>query len=186
MGQSKMVLAWRSGRTVIEQVVRTLLDSGIDPVVVVLGARPELVKEALVGLPVQFTFNQRFADAEMLTSLQVGLRQFGSETDGVLVTLGDQPTIEVKVVKAVVNAFSCSSSQLVVPSYQMRRGHPWLLARSLWPELLSVPADRSMRDFLNAHAEEILYIPVDSEGILKDMDTPEDYQALMNEDVPQD
>jgi CTP:molybdopterin cytidylyltransferase MocA len=34
-----------------------------------------------------------------------------------------------------------------------------------------------MRDFLDAMQDKILHIPVDSPGILKDLDTPEDYQS---------
>jgi molybdenum cofactor cytidylyltransferase len=58
----------------------------------------------------------------------------------------------------------------------MRRGHPWLVARSLWNELLELQPPQSPRDFLNRHAGEILYVEVDNPSILADLDTPDDYR----------
>jgi len=63
-----------------------------------------------------------------------------------------------------------------VPSFQMRRGHPWLVARPLWPEILALKPPESTRDFLAGHAHEIHYVNVDTPSILADLDTPEDYE----------
>jgi CTP:molybdopterin cytidylyltransferase MocA len=57
----------------------------------------------------------------------------------------------------------------------LRRGHPWLVRRELWAELLALRPPQTLRDFLNAHAEEIQYVETDP-TILKDLDTPEDYR----------
>jgi hypothetical protein len=37
-------------------------------------------------------------------------------------------------------------------------GHPWLLARSLWPDLLAFAQEKTLRDFLNENSSEILYV----------------------------
>jgi molybdenum cofactor cytidylyltransferase len=78
-------------------------------------------------------------------------------------------------VQAVVSRFEETESNLVVPSYQMRRGHPWLAASPLWEEILAMQASESPRDFLNRHTAEIEYVNVDNPSILADLDTPEDY-----------
>jgi molybdenum cofactor cytidylyltransferase len=57
----------------------------------------------------------------------------------------------------------------------MRRGHPWLVGSELWGELLSMTAPETPRDFLNRHALEIQYVEIDSDSIIKDIDTPEEY-----------
>lgn len=182
MGQPKMLLPWRNSRTVIEQVVQTLLESSIDVVVVVCGAYAAQIRAALNGLPVRYAQNEHYADTEMLTSMQIGLQELEEDIDAALVVLGDQPALETSVVKAVVKGFVYGSEPIVVPSYEMRRGHPWLISRRLWDQLRDLPADQSLRDFLNQHASDIRYISVDSPGILKDMDTPEDYRRLLEDD----
>jgi molybdenum cofactor cytidylyltransferase len=58
----------------------------------------------------------------------------------------------------------------------MRRGHPWLVARALWNEILALRPPESPRDFLNRHAADINYVEVETSSILADLDTPEDYQ----------
>lgn len=182
MGNPKMLLPWRGSRTVIGQVVSTLLEADIDPVVVVGGANYDRLQSALIGLPVRLAYNHRFAETEMLVSLQIGLQQLDLTTDAILIVLGDQPTLEIDVVRAVVEAYHRTHPHLVIPSYQMRRGHPWLIARGLWQELMALSIDSSLRDFLNKHADDITYVRVESPEILKDMDTPEDYQKLLAEE----
>lgn len=70
-----------------------------------------------------------------------------------------------------------AQSPLVVPSFQMRRGHPWIVSRALWAEILAMLPPQTPRDFLNAHAKDIQYVEINSPSILADLDTPEDYRA---------
>jgi molybdenum cofactor cytidylyltransferase len=92
-----------------------------------------------------------------------------------LIGLGDQPQLSLEAARKVLSAFESSGAQLVVPSYNLRRGHPWLVQCDLWSELLSLKSPQTLRDFLNSHAREIHYVETD-QTILKDLDTPEDYQ----------
>jgi CTP:molybdopterin cytidylyltransferase MocA len=57
----------------------------------------------------------------------------------------------------------------------MRRGHPWLVARLHWDEILAMRSPASLRDFLRNHAHGIQYVGLDTPSILHDLDTPEDY-----------
>lgn len=99
----------------------------------------------------------------------------GREGAAALICLGDQPQVEERSVQAVASRFVETRARLVVPSYRMRRGHPWLVARPLWEEILQMNPQRTPRDFLNRHASEIEYVNVDTPSILSDLDTLEDY-----------
>jgi molybdenum cofactor cytidylyltransferase len=98
-----------------------------------------------------------------------------AEVEAALISLGDQPKVEERSVRIVCEAFQKNRSNLVVPSFQMRRGHPWLVARPLWNEILNMRSPQSPRDFLNAHSKEIEYVEMDNSRTLEDLDTPEDY-----------
>ncbi|MEW6241034.1 MAG: nucleotidyltransferase family protein [Chloroflexota bacterium] len=103
---------------------------------------------------------------------------FGGGREGVdaaLLVLGDQPQVEKSSVRAVLAAYRKSGSNLVVPSYHMRRGHPWLVAHPLWDEILRMKSPHTPRDFLTARAAGIEYVNLDTPTILADLDTPEDY-----------
>lgn len=181
MGQPKMLLKWGK-TTVLEHVISVFANAGVENIVVVTGAAREDVEAAISQLkndhPVRSVFNEGFLTGEMLSSIQCGLREL---RDGVsraaLIALGDQPQVRVGSVRRVCKMFKETGSPLVVPSYHMRRGHPWLAERSLWDEILAMRAPQTPRDFLNSHADQINYVEVDDEGILADLDTPEQYQA---------
>ena len=178
MGLAKLALPWGS-TTVIGAVVEALKRGGASPVVVVTGGHQDKVQEALRGSGAVLAHNPRYSDSEMLASLQYGLNDpTVALCQAVLVALGDQPQILPEVVGQVMQAYLAGQGSLIAPSYQMRRGHPWLIHRSLWPEILAMDSrQESLRDFLKRHADHIHYVLVDTPSIFKDLDTPEDYQA---------
>jgi molybdenum cofactor cytidylyltransferase len=176
MGQPKMVLPWGS-TTVICQVVAILDACDVSPIVVVTGGAADLVELALKGTSAVMIRNPNFAVSEMLVSIQIGLSAMPAGVQACLVCLGDQPQMEASVVERLILRYQQSGCPLVVPSYQKRRGHPWLLDRSLWDDILAMGPDDNLRRFLNRHENVITYENVDTPSVLKDLDTPEDYQA---------
>jgi molybdenum cofactor cytidylyltransferase len=174
MGQPKLLLPWGDS-SVIERIVQVLANAGIQKISLVSGAEREKIEAALAGLAVETLYNPEYATSEMLASLKLGLQAQPAQLQAVLVVLGDQPGIEGEVVSAVAQRFRQSQARLVVPSYKHRRGHPWLVRRDLWPELLELDPSLTLRDFLNQHGEEIDYVDVSSASVLKDIDTPQDY-----------
>lgn len=177
MGRPKLILPW-GDTTVIGRVVDILFQAGVAPVVVVTGGSTAQVEAVLKEQPVRLVFNPRHHEDQMALSLQIGLEAIAKEVEAVLVVLGDQPQIQLPVVRSVIDAANQSSAALVVPSFQMRRGHPWLAKRVLFSALLDIRPPTTLREFLFEHANEIEYLPVDTPSILQDLDTPEDYQRL--------
>lgn len=175
MGQPKMLLPWGK-TTVLGQVISTFQTAGIEDIVVVLGGARERVEEIVKQYGARSIFNADFANGEMLPSLQRGIEAQFSQTQATLIGLGDQPQIQEGTVRLVCETFTAMQSKVVVPSYQMRRGHPWLVKRSLWDELLEMRPPQSPRDFLNRHAKEIQYVQVQTSTILADLDTMEEYK----------
>ncbi|HMZ06874.1 MAG TPA: nucleotidyltransferase family protein [Anaerolineales bacterium] len=168
MGQQKMLMPWGE-TTVIESVIQTLKLATINDIILV--TNPTIARQ-IPQQEIQVTVNDT---GEMIESLKTGLRALKPSAEAALICLGDQPQAEVGSVRSVCEAFHKSRSKLIFPSYQMRRGHPWLVARPLWNEILAVAAAQSPRDFLNSHASEIEYVTINTPTILQDIDTPEDY-----------
>jgi molybdenum cofactor cytidylyltransferase len=187
MGQPKMLLPWGE-TTVLGQVVRMFsaglseeTDGPIHPdfeILVVIGGARLIVEAELERLagqyPLQIIYNSNYALGGMVSSIQAGLSALGPETHAALIGLGDQPQVRAETVSKICTAFTQTGSPLIIPSFQNRRGHPWLAGRNLWPEILALPPSTSSRQFLDAHAGQIEYITAD-ESILQDLDTPEDY-----------
>lgn len=175
MGRPKMTLAW-GNTTIVGQVASALLEGGAEPLIAVTGGVRAEVEQALRDLPVRCVFNPQYEPGGMLSSVQVGLAALEEGVAATLIALGDQPQIEAQVVQSLLRAYRCGTKRLIVPSYQMRRGHPWLVARELWPEILELTPVQTLRDFLEARKSEIHYLPVDTDSVIQDIDTPEQYE----------
>jgi molybdenum cofactor cytidylyltransferase len=175
MGQPKMLLPW-GHLTVIEQVVTTFLNAGLEDILIVTGGARAEVEKAVERYPVRKVHNLDYAAGEMLSSLQCGLRGMSERAEAALIALGDQPQVREGSVRAICEAYQLLRSELIVPSFQMKRGHPWLVTRSLWDEVLALEPPATLRDFLNNHVPSIQYVNLNTPTILADLDTPEDYQ----------
>jgi molybdenum cofactor cytidylyltransferase len=184
MGRPKMLLPW-GDTTVIGQVVRTLARARLSEIVVVTGGARQEVEAALKEHPARTVYNPRFAEDQMALSLQVGLASLPAGINAALIVLGDQPQMQLEVVQQVLQRYRESRALLVFPSYQMRRGHPWIIARPLWDvleESVSTVTDNlepksmlSLRAILQAYANQVCYVEIANDSILRDLDTPADY-----------
>ncbi len=174
MGQPKMPLPWVDD-TVLGHIINVFRAAGTQDILVITGGAREAVESIAQANKARTIFNREYARGEMLSSLQVGLRALGLETEAALVALGDQPQIQEETIRLIVDIYAQTASPLIVPSYQMHRGHPWLIAREHWAEILGMDTPETPRDFLNRHSAQIQYVEVDSSTILEDLDTMEDY-----------
>ncbi len=170
MGQPKMLLPW-GDTTVIGKVIETIHSAGIEDITLVTNSdiAPRIVN---TGQTTRTLLND---NGEMVTSIQLGLQEQKSSAEATLICLGDQPQVEERSVRLVCEMFLAKKFSIVVPSYQMRRGHPWLITKELWGEVLQMRAPKSMREFLNEYKDDILYVDYENPSILQDLDTPEDY-----------
>ncbi|MBI5081480.1 MAG: nucleotidyltransferase family protein [Chloroflexi bacterium] len=173
MGQPKQIMRW-GHYAMVRQVCETLIAADVSEVVVVTGYAREKVEEALIGCAARSVFNPGYEDGDMMRSFQIGLKTVPN-SEAALFVLGDQPQMQEEVVKKVIAHWQKEKAKIVAPSFQRRRGHPILFAREIWAHVFDVPRGTSPRDFLRVHAEWIHYVEVDTDSILRDVDTMDDY-----------
>jgi molybdenum cofactor cytidylyltransferase len=177
MGQPKLLLPWGK-TTVLGKVVTTFASAGVNDLVVVTGGAREQIEETVTRLAgkyhVRAVYNPDFERGEMLSSIQVGLAAMSSQIRAALIGLGDQPQVREETIREICLTFVNTQSPLVVPSFQNRRGHPWMAARPLWGSIQALPSSTTPRDFLNKYTGQVEYIEAD-QSILQDLDTPADY-----------
>jgi molybdenum cofactor cytidylyltransferase len=174
MGKPKMLLPW-GGQSVLGHVLSTLAEAGVERRVVVVGSERAAVEAVCSHAGARAVFNPEFHTSEMLSSLQVGLRCLPSECTAALVVLGDQPSMEAHVVESLLPLDEALPACIIVPSYERRRGHPWLVGSDWWAEILQMSAPETPRDFLQRHDATIKYVEVTTDSVLRDIDTPADY-----------
>jgi molybdenum cofactor cytidylyltransferase len=185
MGELKQLLPFGKS-TVIETALDALIASKLDEIIVVLGYESERIKEKIAAKldykRVRAAYNPDYK-LGMFTSIKAGIKAVAPNSNALLIALVDQPFIKSELVNEVIGAFSKTDKGIVIPSYNMRRGHPMLIdLRKYIAEIMNTPGEESgLRDLIRAHSDDIFYLVVDSDIVLRDMDYKEDYVRELNE-----
>ena len=155
-----------NGKTLIERSIDSLLPF-CERIIVVTGAFQQEIIENLMGKEkVEFIHNFEFEEG-MFSSLKTGLK--GAPGDRILFLPGDCPFAEDTVIEKMIDI----EDDIVVPAYQGKIGHPVLFSSSVAEELLAESHFLTLREFIR-YSDPTL-VNVECEGILWDIDTPEDY-----------
>jgi molybdenum cofactor cytidylyltransferase len=173
MGRCKPLLPLGNG-TVIDRCLKTLLQGGVNDIIVVVSINGEDVARAARDHGVQIVVNPD-ESGDMASSIRAGRDNTTPETSGIIVALCDYPLVLPGTVKALINQHAKHPDSIITPTCQGRRGHPLLLPRSVLAELTE---GKTLRDLLKKDATRIREVPLDDTGILIDMDTPDDYRAV--------
>ena len=172
MGANKLLEVLHD-KPLVRHVTDAALSSIAHPIVVVTGHERERVEAALASLDIGFVHNPNFADG-LSTSLKAGIAALPADVSAAIVLLGDMPLITVEAIISVIAAFEASPHSLaVVPVYQGEWGNPVLLARQLFNEVATLQGDAGARKLLVGRIADVLEVPVASDAVLIDLDTPE-------------
>ena len=177
MGTQKLLLPY-TGTTVIRHIVQQVADSRVDHVIVVAGRDAVAIKTALDGLRITVVINEQ-PDGDMLSSVRCGLRALPTECEAALIVLGDQPSISPGLINQLGAALVASGRGIVVPAYQGRRGHPLLFSVQYRAEVLTGYDGVGLKGLPDAHPDDVHEVAVADDGVVIDIDVPDDYQAAL-------
>ena len=183
MGQPKLALPV-AGKTVLEHVITALHDAGVNPVLAVLGPHvAELADKARdAGASVLLL---PWPTADMRATIERGLDWLEEtlapgEDDWWLLVPGDHPTLEVGIIREMIDAgVSAKGSSILVPTYDGRRGHPVLIGWGHVEGLRAHPTTEGVNSYLRGQGAATREVPVSHSSVVEDLDTPEDYERLL-------
>jgi molybdenum cofactor cytidylyltransferase len=174
MGRNKLLLPW-GDRTVLEQTVAHAAAADLAGLVVMTGHEAGEIG-ALPGLvDVPRLHNPSYAQG-MLSSVQAAVREAPASWSAVLVILGDQPMVYSGTINQILTAYAGSAAGLVVPRHDGRRGNPVLIDRRHFTELLALPPGDAPRTLLSRHPDDIAWVDLPTDAVLRDLDRPEAYE----------
>lgn len=184
MGQPKQMLAWQ-GKTLLRHVLENLIRSNADELILVLGHEAEAIRAGLTEFQIKIVINPDYKQG-MASSLKQGLLAMDPASEAFLVLLADQPGIGPELVNRLIREFQRADPKrgIVRPVYRGLPGHPVLIGVRYLQEALQLQGDVGARRILANHPADILEIEVDQDGILKDIDTPEEYRKYMKRAGP--
>ena len=176
-GSTKLVADLR-GKPLIRHVVDAAAASLAAPVIVVTGHAREDIQAVLHRAQVVFVHNADY-ETGIASSLRCGLMSLPSNVDGAVICLADMPGITSSLINALIGAYGQESFvDAVVPTHDGRRGNPVLIASSLFERVASLSGDEGARRLLKRADMRVAEVPTGHTGILIDVDTRRDLNAL--------
>jgi molybdenum cofactor cytidylyltransferase len=176
-GSPKQLHPWGPS-TLLQHVIELVAGTEVDATWVVLGAYADRILDEVDFGDAGIIENPEWEEG-IASSLRVGLDTIArrAEADAVLIVLGDQPNLDVDVVKSILDRYEATGAAAVVPKYRYQLGNPALVDRSLWARVMSLEGDQGARTLLRAHPEwvEEVWFP---SSMPRDIDTEEDLAEL--------
>jgi molybdenum cofactor cytidylyltransferase len=176
MGSAKALLQYR-GRSFLLTILDAIESARLEPVIVVAGHHYELIARTFPNQRVIFN-----ADYEqgMSTSVKAGIRALPADVDGAALFLVDHPLIDRETIDAL--AAQAAPGRIVVPVFEGRRGHPVIFAADLFGEILGLPPDQGLNKVVKRNRDRVVEVIVGNSGILRDIDTPEQFAKLLGDE----
>ena len=181
MGSPKaLVPLGPGGQTFLEHLLEITRQPEIGVTRVVLGKHTEEISQALSLDPASIVVNPDWKRGQ-ISSIQAAIRSLlAGETDGVMLFLVDHPLISPALVANLIAQFTKSGRPIIVPTFSGKRGHPVIFAERLYVELLAASQDQGAREVVWAHANEVLEVPTEEEGIILNLNSPEALRQALN------
>jgi molybdenum cofactor cytidylyltransferase len=186
MGRDKALLPWppgtAGGRSTFLSATMELLQARSEMVIVVGGKNADSLRP-IVYAAAGYILENRHAESGQFSSLRIGLQEvLNRGRDAAIVALVDRPPAQSRTLTYLCQAFKDAYEKekwAVVPEYDGRHGHPIVIGREMIEAFLRAPATSTARDVEHSFQARIVYVPVDDPNVVANVDTPEDYERLL-------
>jgi molybdenum cofactor cytidylyltransferase len=175
---NKLLLPWQD-KPIVYHTAKHLLASGIEEVIVVTGHQAAAVTAALQPLPVRFIHNPGHTQG-LTGSIRSGIRM--AHAEGFMICLADMFLITAPEYVLLRTAFEQQYRHdarcIILPDFEGRTGNPVIFSAAWRDALLTLPQKEGGRSLVSAHADHHHRVPMPTDHVLRDLDTPGDYEAL--------
>ena len=182
MGQPKQLLEFGSS-TILQSVIETVLDGGIDGLIVVTN---RTVADALdiAKDPRFLTAILENVEAEMLDSILLGVDGLAEKfkpngSDAFMVCPGDVPGVTSDLIRRCADSYRDEPNSIVVAAHDKKPGHPIVVPFEMVEEIRPLK-NTGLRGILEIKSEHVRYVEARSAATQHDLDTPDDYRQLID------
>jgi molybdenum cofactor cytidylyltransferase len=173
--------------TVIEATIQNLRHGDVSDITVVIGHNAVEMIPALGRLDVPYVLNKDY-EKGMFSSVVAGVNALSPRTEAFLVLPGDMPLVRCQTIRTLGKAFRRKRAKVIYPVFRRKRGHPPLISTQCCAAIKSWMQPGGLRSLLTLYEPQAYEVETADEGILTDIDTPEDYTGVVeryrHRDVP--
>jgi len=205
MGEFKPLLNI-GGKPALIRLLDTIHSAGIEKIIVVTGHESELIEEVvnktegdgehsgdgslcvrartqrepspLCSPSPSVLFNADY-ESGMFSSVQAGIRR-AEGSDAALLFPADVPLVTADTIRGLTAAYEQSDpSRFAVPVFEGKNGHPLLIPQKCYDEILGYTGEGGLKGVRGKYDAEMLKWTVTDRGCVLDMDTPDDYEQIL-------
>ena len=176
LGRPKQLLPY-GDRTLLGHTVAIARACNFDQLVVPIGGASDEVAERVDLSGADVVVNYAYGEG-CSSSIAAALETVNQRCDLLVLMLGDQPGVTPATVHALIDGRG--DAPLAVCRYDDGRGHPIAFHRSVFPQLADLHGDKGVWRLLDERAGDVVDVPI-AGNVPLDVDTPEDYQAVLAE-----
>lgn len=147
----------------------------IDPITIVVGHKHKELKESINRDDIRYVMNENYNDTEMFDSVILGVEDIASMCDRILIMPMDLPAILESTIEKVLSI----DAGMVRTTFKGEPGHPIVITSEFAMTLKNYKGDNGLRGAMEASDIPITSIDVDDAAVQFDIDTPEEYQRLI-------
>ncbi len=180
-GQPKQLLPFR-GATLLGWVIgQAERAAGLDEVVVVLGRAADEIRNQVDFGNAKVVENPVFTQG-CASSYRAGIGALDPRSDAIMILLGDQPGISPYIIDRMAEAWRAGDGEIMLASYQGRKGHPMMFAKSLFDKLIDLHGDKAAWKLVDANLKTLREIAFDL-PFPQDIDTEEDFRRIIEQEA---
>ncbi len=175
--ESPKALAKLSDGNVIEHIQKTLLESFIDEIIIVLGANADLIHPSIfIHSRIRVVYNKDYNFGQT-SSVQTGWREAGNSSRATLFLPVDCPLVQASTINTIIDHFKLNKSDILIPTYNDKKGHPPIFNQRLKTKVLKLPLDQGLNSLFAQYPPQTLEI--NDPGIIKSFNTPEEFKKII-------
>lgn len=177
MGRFKPLLPL-GGSPVLERTIGLFPGAGVRDVAVVVGYRADELIPLVTRAGARPVLNTDF-DAGMFSSVCAGVHALPPDSEACFLLPADMPLIRAATLRALVKMHRVHPQAVLFPVFEGKRGHPPLVPCAIVREAIDSGSAGPLSAILHNPDLRAIEVEVPDEAIHLDMDSPEDYEALL-------
>lgn len=181
MGKSNKLLLEYKGQALIERTVTTVIKANCFKNIIVIVKDKEVENILAKYSNVTTIFNPNYMSGKS-EAIKLALKLLG-ESDGTMFIVGDQPFLDADSILRIWGEFIQDTTKVIVPCVGRSIGNPVLFPKILYSELAKLEGEQGGMKILNGNFECVRKVSLNNHRVFFDIDTPNDYKLLCNEQI---
>lgn len=153
------------GTSPIRRLISVFHQAGVERVVIITGYNADRLERHCSGADAIFLRNADYETSDMLASAKIGLEYLKDKCERAFITPADVPFFSLETLKAMM-APDADQAEVSVPIVGVVAGHPLLVYKSAFAEILEYDGPNGLRGVLTSKTMTRRFVDVSDNGVL--------------------